>query len=147
MIMLLFVTTMITQNRLSHNVDYSNTALEGYSPVSYLDLGLAQLGLKEHKATYNDIAYYFTSEGQKETFNKNPKKYMPQYGGFCSMGMFKGAKFRPDPTKFIVKDGKLFLFAYDAYLGDAKQFWFAGNDHDGYVKAADKNWMKLQSVY
>ena len=32
------------QDKMANNVDNSNIALQGYSPVSYLDLGLAQKG-------------------------------------------------------------------------------------------------------
>lgn len=58
--------------KASHNTDDSKIALQGYSPVSYLDLGLAQKGLREFKSTHNGLAYYFTSEDQKQTFESNP---------------------------------------------------------------------------
>ncbi|WP_424989363.1 YHS domain-containing (seleno)protein [Flagellimonas sp.] len=125
----------------SHNIDDSKIALQGYSPVSYLDLGIAQRGLKEYKATHNGIAYYFTSEAQKKTFEASPEKYLPQYGGYCAFGVSVGAKFRVDPTKFVVKDGKYFLFLYDVEV-DAQQLWLAEN-HQKVVKKADANWRKL----
>lgn len=125
----------------NHNIDDSKIALQGYSPVSYLDLGIAQRGLKEYKATHNGIAYYFTSEAQKKTFEASPEKYLPQYGGYCAFGVSVGAKFRVDPTKFVVKDGKYFLFLYDVEV-DAQQLWLAEN-HQKVVKKADANWRKL----
>lgn len=123
------------------NTDDSKIALQGYSPVSYLDLGIAQKGLKEYKATYNGLAYYFTSAEQKKTFESNPKKYLPQYGGYCAFGVSVGAKFRVDPNKFIVKYGKYYLFLYDLEV-DAQQLWLAGN-HSELVSQADNNWGKL----
>ncbi len=127
--------------KANHNTDDSKIALQGYSPVSYLDLGIAQKGLKEYKATYEGLAYYFTSKDQRNKFEENPTKYLPQFGGYCAFGVSVGAKFRTDPNKFVVKDGKYFLFLYDLEV-DAQQLWLAGN-HDRLVEKANGNWEKL----
>ena len=87
------------QDKMANNIDNSNIALDGYSPVSYLDLGLAQKGVKDHKSTYNKVFYYFTDADQKARFDKNPAKYMPQYGGYCAFGTYAGAKFDVDPQQ------------------------------------------------
>jgi len=134
------------QDKQAYNIDNSNIALEGYSPVSYLDLGLAQRGLKEFKSEYDKVIYYFTSAEQKSTFDANPKKYLPQYGGYCAFGMYVGAKFRPDPNKFIAKDGKYFLYLYNIEL-DAQQLWLDEKNHSGLVKKANENWSKLKGTY
>ncbi|MEQ6117986.1 YHS domain-containing (seleno)protein [Reichenbachiella sp. MALMAid0571] len=140
-IIMLLGTNAIAQNKMANNIDDSKIALQGYSPVSYLDLGIAQKGLKEYKVTYDGLAYYFTSEDQKKSFETNPKKYLPQYGGYCAFGISVGAKFRVDPNKFVVKDGKYFLFLYDLEV-DAQQLWLAGN-HKELIQKADANWAKL----
>ncbi len=142
-IIMLLSANAIAQNKMANNIDDSKIALQGYSPVSYLDLGLAQKGLKEYKATYDGLSYYFTSNDQKKTFEANPKKYLPQYGGYCAFGVSVGAKFRVDPNKFVVKDGKYFLFLYDLEV-DAQQLWLADN-HKELVKKADANWTKLSN--
>ena len=134
------------QDKKANNIDNSNIALQGYSPVSYLDLGLAQKGVKEHKSEYKKVVYYFTSAAQKKTFDKSPEKYLPQYGGFCAFGIYAGAKFRPDPNKFIVKDGKYFLYLYNIEL-DAQQLWLDKNSHASLVSKANNNWKKLKETY
>ncbi|WP_421978583.1 YHS domain-containing (seleno)protein [Roseivirga seohaensis] len=139
--MMVLGTNVSAQNKNANNIDDSKIALQGYSPVSYLDLGIAQKGLKEHKATHDGLAYYFTSEAQKKSFESNPKKYLPQYGGYCAFGVSVGAKFRVDPNKFVVKDGKYFLFLYDLEV-DAQQLWITGN-HTELVEKANMNWTKL----
>lgn len=136
----------LAQDKKAFNIDNSNIALEGYSPVSYLDLGLAQKGLKEFKSEHDKVVYYFTSADQKQKFDKNPDKYLPQYGGYCAFGVYAGAKFRPDPNKFIVKDGKYFLYLYNLEL-DAQQLWLKENNHAGLVKKANDNWDKLKKTY
>lgn len=139
--MLLFTTLGFSQDKASQNIDDSKIALQGYSPVSYLELEIAQKGVKEHKSTYEGLAYYFTNEEQKKSFEANPKKYLPEYGGYCAFGVSVGAKFRVDPNKFVVKDGKYYLFLYNLEV-DAQQLWLAGN-HKELVSKANSNWKKL----
>lgn len=146
--MLVVLTTTIAfgQDKKANNIDNSNIALQGYSPVSYLDLRLAQIGDKEFKSEYNKVIYYFTSAEQKAAFDKKPTKYLPQYGGYCAFGTYAGAKFRVNPTKFIVKDGKYYLFLNNVEL-DAKQLWLAENNHDKLKNVADTNWEKLSKTH
>ena len=139
-------TALFAQDKKAYNIDNSNIALQGYSPVSYLDLEIAQRGLKQYKSEYDKVIYYFTSAEQKTTFDKNPKKYLPQYGGFCAFGAYAGAKFRPDPNKYLVKDGKYFLFLYNNEL-DAQQLWLAESNHEKLTRVANENWDKLSKTY
>ncbi|MEO0528000.1 MAG: YHS domain-containing (seleno)protein [Bacteroidota bacterium] len=143
---LLLVSSLSAQDKMGNNIDNSNIALKGYSPVSYLDLGLAQRGSKEYKSEYKKVVYYFTSADQKTTFDKNPNKYLPQYGGFCAFGTYAGAKFRVDPNKFLVKDGKYYLFLNDVEL-DAKQLWLAEKNHEKLRGIANENWKKLSKTH
>lgn len=145
-VFMLFSTSIIAQDNKANNIDNSNIALQGYSAVSYADLGLAQKGVKEFKSEYNKIAYYFTSAEQKATFDKNPDNYLPQYGGFCAFGVYAGAKFRTDPNKFITKDGKYFLYLYNLEL-DAQQLWLNEKNHNKLIKTANKNWKKLSQTH
>lgn len=143
---LLLSTSLLAQDKMANNLDNSNIALQGYSPVSYLDLGLAQIGNKTFKSEYKKVWYYFTSESQKLSFDKNPSKYLPQYGGYCAFGAYAGAKFRVNPNKFIVKEGKYYLFLSNVEL-DAKQLWMAEKNHSKLKNTADKNWTKLKKTY
>lgn len=139
-------TSLSAQDKKANNIDNSNIALAGYSPVSYLDLQLAQRGNKDYKSEHEKVVYYFTSSEQKATFDKNPTKYLPQYGGYCAFGAFAGAKFRVDPNKFLVKDGKYYLFLNNVEL-DAQQLWMAENNHKKLKSTADKNWISLGKSY
>ena len=148
---ILFITAMGLANvaigqtlKTQNNIDDSKIALQGYSPVSYLDLGIAQKGVKAYKSTYGEVTYYFTSPEQKNKFDASPAKYLPQYGGFCAFGVTVGAKFRTDPNKFVVKNGKYFLFLYDVEV-DAQQLWLQGN-HQELVAKANGNWKDLSKA-
>jgi len=138
--------TLSAQDKMANNIDNSNIALQGYSPVSYLDLNLAQKGSKQFKSEHEKVVYYFTSSDQKTKFDRNPKRYLPQYGGYCAFGTYAGAKFRVDPNKFIVEDGRYFLYLNNVEL-DAKELWMNENNHRGLKSTADKNWKKLSKSY
>lgn len=134
---------MFAQDKKANNIDDSKIGLHGYSPVSYLDLGLAQRGSKQYKVVHDKIAYYFTSNEQKAKFEKNPEKYLPQFGGFCAFGVYAGAKFRVDPNKFVVSNGKYYLFLNDVEV-DAKQLWMAEKETK-LLATANKNWKNLRT--
>lgn len=124
-----------------YNTDDSKIALQGYSPVSYIDLNLAQRGLKAYKSEYQGLNYYFTSAEQKAKFDANPEKYLPQYGGWCATGIAVGSRFRTDPNKFLITDGKLYVFLNNVEV-DALELWL--QDKEGMRAKADKNWKKMQ---
>ena len=135
---LIFLTT-ISISGYGQNVggEYN---VDGYSPVSYIELNLAQRGAKEYMSEYKGLKYYFTDAEQKAKFDANPAKYLPQYGGWCATGIAVGAKFRTDPNKFLVRDGKLYLFLYNLEV-DALQLWL-GDEKKMKVNAED-NWKKM----
>ncbi len=139
-IALLITTFKLQAQSTDFNTDATKIALLGYSPVSYLDINLAQRGSKEFKSTYDGVHYYFTSIDQKTKFDATPAKYVPQYGGYCATGIAVGAKFRTDPNKFLVRNGKLYVFLYDLEV-DAEQLWLA--DEKGMSAKAEENWKTM----
>ncbi len=93
--------------------------LLGHDPVAYFTVGQPVRGYPEINATYNEVTYYFASEANRRLFLADPKKYEPQYGGFCADGAAYGVKLGSDPTEFAIYQGRLFLF------GDVvgREFW------------------------
>ena len=114
-----------------------NVMLKGYDPVAYFKQGKAVRGKPSIWSTYNGVTYFFASEADKAAFDQNPKKFEPQYGGFCANGMAKGNKTASDPTVFHIHKGKLHLFETPAAKAEFT------NDPDGKVSKADSNWLKL----
>ncbi|MCK0192926.1 YHS domain-containing (seleno)protein [Arenibacter sp. F20364] len=125
----------------SYSTDDSMIALNGYSSVSYIDDGKAQLGKKEYKATHDGLTYYFVNKRQLEMFKANPAKYKPQYGGWCAFAVSLGGKFRPEPKSFRIVDGKLYMFTVNVE-GDFVKVW----EKEGkgkHIAQANKNWRSM----
>lgn len=81
----------------------------------------------------------FTNKEHKATFDKNPEKYIPQFGGWCAFGMSVGKKFHADPEAFVVHEGKLFVNVNQDILKRFKA------DLAGNTKKAESNWSKLKN--
>ena len=109
-------------------------ALHGFDPVAYFTQNKAVKGEAEFTAQYKGVTYEFASKEDQATFQANPAKYVPQYGGFCAFAVSKGVKADIDPHAFAINDGKLYVNysdkALEAYQGDVK----------GNTQNADHNW-------
>ncbi|MDF0708254.1 YHS domain-containing (seleno)protein [Flagellimonas okinawensis] len=126
----------------SYNTDESTIALDGYSPVSYIDENMAQLGKKSFKATYDGLTYFFVNQDQQKKFQSNPKKYIPQYGGWCAYAVSLGYKYRPNPKSFRVVDDKLYLFTVNVEAEFVKAWEKEGKEK--HILQGDKNWKTLE---
>lgn len=115
---------------------------KGYDVVSYFAKE-AKEGNNQFSTEYDGVTFYFSSQENLETFKKDPKKYVPQYGGFCAYAMgVKGSKVPVNPETFEIREGKLFLF-YNRGNTNTLTLWTNENPEE-LKKEADKNWDKIQ---
>lgn len=114
---------------------------KGYDVVSYFN-NEAKQGSKEISTKYDGVQFYFSSQENLKTFQKNPTKYIPQYGGFCAYAMgVKGSKVPVNPETFEIRDGKLYLF-YNRGSTNTLNLWTQEGADQLKVKA-DQNWKKI----
>lgn len=119
----------------------NKVALQGYDPVAYFTVKKAVKGKKEIAASYEGVTYYFSSQSNKETFQKSPSNYEPQYGGWCAYAMGdSGEKVEIDPETFKILDGKLYVF-YNAFFNNTLKSW--NKNEANLKKKADNNWKKF----
>jgi len=122
------------------NLD-EGVAINGYDPVAYFTPGKPMKGSKENAYTYQGATYYFSSAANREEFKKNPAKYEPAYGGWCSYAMgAKGEKVEIDPKTFKIVNGHLNLF-YNKFFNNTLTDW--NKDEANLKKKADANWTKI----
>jgi len=129
-----------------HNVAPGLTAagaplgLHGSDPVALIDLGNRVEGRAEHTVIEDGVAYYFSTEANMRTFRRNPDRYLPQNGGFCTFGVSVGKKFDGDPQFAAVRDGKLYVFLNEEIFRSFQE------DETGTITRAEENWTRIESI-
>jgi YHS domain-containing protein len=129
----------------SFNTGPSGLALAGYDPVAYFEEGggAPMKGDPKLTAERDGRVYQFASEENRDRFQRDPARYEPQFGGWCTYAVANGYKFHVDPESFLVRDGRLLLF-YRGALGDARAE-FEKADVTKELASADENWQTLRA--
>lgn len=91
------------------NVDSDGYAIDRYDPVAYFTESRPVRGSTKFQADYEGAKYAFSSSANQTLFVNNPKKYVPQYGGFCAYGVVFGNKSRIDPELWEIVNGRLYF--------------------------------------
>ncbi len=112
-------------------------AIRGYDPVAYFTLGRPVEGKRAYSLKWKGATWYFFSAEHRDRFRANPKKYAPQYGGYCAYAVSQGYTASIDPEAWKIVDGKLYL----NYSKSVQSTW--GEDIPGNIKKADENWPRL----
>ncbi len=129
-----------------YNVSVGMTAagaplgLHGVDPVAFIATGDPVEGEATYTATHDGVAYYFSSAGNKATFEANPAAYLPQNGGFCTYGVSVGKKFDGDPEYHAVINGQLYVFLNEEI------FQAFNKDREGTISNAANNWQRIRST-
>lgn len=118
-------------------VDKAGVALGGYDPTTYFVGGSPKAGDAQIEATYGGAKYHFVSQENRATFEKDPTKYVPAYGGFCGYAASIG-KVRPaNPLLWSIVDGRLIV----QHTQGAADLW--NKDVAGNKSKADNNWPNM----
>jgi YHS domain-containing protein len=116
---------------------FSNKAIGGYDAVSYFTNGKPVAGSKQHSFEYQGATWLFATAENRKSFEAQPQKYAPQYGGYCAWAVAQGYDAPGDPEFWKIVDGKLYL----NYNAKVQAQWDA--NVPGFIKSADENWPKL----
>jgi len=119
------------------NLNKKGIAIKGYDPVSYFTENKARKGNLQFTGSYQGATYHFSSAANQAAFQKNPKKYAPQYGGYCAYGVSVGKLIKIDPKVFSIHNGRLLLQVNQKF---AKIF---SQDFKTNVATADQQWTVL----
>lgn len=120
---------------------YSNSstgiAINGYDPVAYFKQRKAVEGQAKFSTKWENATWHFSSEENKALFVNSPKKYAPQYGGYCAFAVSYGSTATTVPEAWSIVDNKLYL---NNSLG-VRSRW--ETDIPGFIKKANKNWPRV----
>lgn len=133
----LIIIGLIAQNVFAKNVDKAAVAVSGYDVVSYHMKSGPTPGSGWHVSEYDGVTFLFANKKNKRTFDRDPDKYLPAYGGFCAYGVAVGKKFYSDPLAWHIKNDRLYLNLDDKIQSK----WL--KDVPGFIEKADKNWKEI----
>ena len=137
---LILLTVSVFSLLATAGVAISTPAVSGYDVVSYHSDGGPVRGDGSFVSEYDGATYLFASQENQETFNANPEKYAPAYGGFCAYGVSVGKKFHTDPLAWRVEEGKLYLNLNEK----VQTLWL--KDVPGNITKADGKWTDIEEV-
>jgi YHS domain-containing protein len=123
------------------NLDSKGVAIQGYDPVAFFTDNRPEKGNPQFQSEYRGAKYYFVSAEHKATFDKEPAKYEPQFGGYCAYGASQGHKAPVKIEAWQIVNGRL-LMQYDL---DVKNTF--NKDQQGNLRKADQNWPGLVEKY
>ena len=126
-----------TGGKVLVNVDKDGVALEGHDPVAYFTIGKPVAGDPEIDTVYNSARYYFSSKENRETFERAPAHYAPQFGGFCGYAASINKVSPVDVNIFQIIDDRLVL------QHTPKAYALFNEDPHANLKKADLNWPGL----
>ena len=120
------------------NVSTKGIAIDGYDPVAFFTENKAVPGSMEFQSNCQGAIFQFASARNKEKFDNETLKYLPQYGGFCAVSASMG-KIEPVSIEtWSVEDGKLYFQRNAKALG----MWNKKGPQM-FIQKADKNWPVL----
>lgn len=96
--------------------------LKGADVVAYFTQGKYVQGNGQFRSSYEGVDFRFASAEHKALFDKEPAKYLPEYGGYCANGIVYGIPWGGDADTWKMINGKLYIFggqdSKDAFLID-----------------------------
>ena len=103
----------------------SRLMLKGADVVAYFTQGRYVQGSPQFRSQYEGVDFRFASAEHKALFDQDPRRYLPQYGGYCANGIVYGIPWGGDPDTWKLIDGKLYIFGGASsrkyFLMDEKQ--------------------------
>ncbi len=90
--------------------DDARVMLKGADVVAYFTQNRYVQGQAQIKSVYQDVTFRFASAENKLLFDRDPKKYLPEYGGYCANGITYGIPWGGDADRFKIVGGKLYIF-------------------------------------
>ena len=105
--------------------DDTRVILKGADVVAYFVDGKYQAGSPQFTSKYEGVTFRFASAEHKALFDKEPGKYLPQFGGYCANGIAYAIPWGGDADTWKIIDGKLYIFggqaSKDAFELDEKK--------------------------
>jgi YHS domain-containing protein len=113
------------------------TGAGGYDVVAYFTENAAVAGDAAISVQHDGVSYRFASTANRDAFQADPARYLPEFGGYCAYAVANGYTAKIDPEAFSVVDGRLFL----NYSKSVRRQWQANQAQ--FIVDGDANWPKV----
>lgn len=117
--------------------DDDGLAVGGHDPIAYTTDGAPVPGSDQHTAQHDGATYRFATAEHQATFEADPARHAPAYGGYCAYAASQDRLTPADPEVWQVLDGHLLLFANQDFHD------LFNEDPAGHKQDADRNWPGL----
>jgi YHS domain-containing protein len=88
----------------------SGFAADGFDPVAYFVVARLREGKPEFETSWEDAAWRFANEGNRDAFVREPLVYAPRFGGRCPVALARGYPAEGNPRIWAVYDNRLYFF-------------------------------------
>jgi hypothetical protein len=133
----LFAAVPAAAGPIKVNANDDHVAIEGYDTVAYFTLRKPVKGDPRFEAHWQDARWQFATAEHRDMFQRDPDRYAPRYGGFCSVGISRGYLATVDPEAWRIVDDRLFL----THKKRGQEIF--QEDIPGTIEKAEKNWLML----
>jgi YHS domain-containing protein len=96
--------------------DEARVMLKGADVVAYFTENKYRQGTAQFSSRYEDISFRFASAENKALFDKQPTKYLPEFGGYCANGLVYAIPWGGDADTWKMINGKLYIFGGQASM-------------------------------
>lgn len=123
--------------------DELRLSISGYDSVAYFTEGRPLQGKAEFEYVWRRSRWRFASGEHRDLFIKDPRRYAPQYDGYCAFGASdqgEAHKDTVDPEAWAIVDGKLYLVRTREALVRWRE---RAKEH---IKQADADWVVVASL-
>ena len=124
--------------RIAKQFATNGVDINGTDPVAYFTMSKPVLGNADQAFKWNGDTWHFASGENRQTFERDPEKYAPQYGGHCVYAMSKGYIAPTVPEAWTIYEDRLYL----NFSLRARELWL--QDVPGNIALGDANWPKLK---
>jgi YHS domain-containing protein len=128
-------------NQIINADPHGRITLQGHDAVAFHVDGKPVKGEPTIMAEYGGYRYLFSSDANKATFEEQPEKYLPAYGGYCAYGVSLDVLAPVDIDTWEIIDGRLHL-----NFSQAVKQKFSGN-RDEHILNANEHWARIREEW
>ncbi|MEM9704757.1 MAG: YHS domain-containing (seleno)protein [Pseudomonadota bacterium] len=116
-------------------------AMEGFDPVGFFTEGKAMRGAAEITTVYRGARFQFATAENRDRFLKNPERYLPAFGGYCTYTIAEGALTPASPLHWTIHGDRLF-FTRSAAANEAFR-----RERKEVIEAGDRFWAEASDAF